>query len=688
MLEIIKAIKNGNLNYIKNLLNSDVSWLDNFLKDDNHQKIFAIHCAAKFGQLAIIELLLEKKADLLNQKDAFEQTCIHFAAYHGHLPLVKYLVEQGASLSIATNSPGSDSHGFFPIHWAVSAGHDEIVNLLIKNENANLNARVGKLEYHLIHIASLRGYTEIVEILLKKDPGLLNIIDSEGKTPVICAAVCGHKELVNYLVNMGADLTLVTNNDINSDYYGYSAIHWATDEGNKDIVELLIEEGADISTRVGKLQYHLIHIASIKGHIKIVEFLINKDPELLNITDGRGRTPVFLAAAGTHTNLVAYLILINPNKDIPKIEDKNFEKDNSFISKIAKSPKIKEIPLVQSGIQALDLMISDPALANIFLRDNRILDLIGEQYCNITDQSIDWYKPSGRRPSWFASINLRNETVSLFEPVKELGRGGNGIVRLFKTGNGEEKIAVKSLKNDKINCSKDEEFNSTKYLNREAEFNRLAYPDDKLYKTFAISYSKGKKEIYTNRYIMPYVEGKTAYEIITTINCPILLAKITLEIVKELYRIHCLGIVHGDLNYNNIMIDLDKTMTPIIRLLDFGFSYFINNNDDNANLWKPKYSDIWIAPEICTGNKEVVKPHYNQDVYALGYLLKFTLQKNTSFQELIQLFPSINKFISNSMVKNPCSRPCLNQFRDELSEELKIINESNIEIDNTITPKY
>lgn len=40
------------------------------------------------------------------------------------------------------------------------------------------------------------------------------------------------------------------------------------------------------------------------------------------------------------------------------------------------------------------------------------------------------------------------------------------------------------------------------------------------------------------------------------------------------------------------------------------------------------------------------------------------------------------------MVKNPCSRPCLNQFRDELSEELKIINESNIEIDNTITPKY
>ena len=50
---------------------------------------------------------------------------------------------------------------------------------------------------------------------------------------------------------------------------GNNALHLASQNGHKDIVELLIEKGIDINQKC-KNGFNALHLASIKGHKDIV----------------------------------------------------------------------------------------------------------------------------------------------------------------------------------------------------------------------------------------------------------------------------------------------------------------------------------------------------------------------------------------------------------------------------------
>lgn len=58
ILKLIEAIKAGNLSYIKKLAKVNLDWLTTPL--DGQQR-FAIHYAAKQGQLKILQFFLKKK---------------------------------------------------------------------------------------------------------------------------------------------------------------------------------------------------------------------------------------------------------------------------------------------------------------------------------------------------------------------------------------------------------------------------------------------------------------------------------------------------------------------------------------------------------------------------------------------------------------------------------------------------
>ena len=426
-----------------------------------------------------------------------------------------------------------------------------------------------------------------------------------------------------------------------------------------------------------------IHYASKYGQLDVINMLLNKDPSLLNRIDNYGQTPIFLAAAHGHAHIVAYFITENADLNIAinrqghadhgktplikAIEGMHHETANVLILKITANQNENAIlPFVQTGEQALELMVLDPRLINVLLQDSRIIRLISI-ICHISPQSINWYKHSGRRPSWFLHIDRNKKTTSLFKPVKELGEGSYGIVRLFKTADGQE-IGVKSLKKPAINLSPEERRDFRNELNKEVLFNKQAYPDGNFFKSFEFDFSNINRKIYTNRYVMPYVKGETAWELIPKTTCPRQLAKITLQIAQELQRIHDVGIIHGDLGPKNIMIHCGENKTIIVRLIDFGCSYYLT--DTHATLWEPSAKGTWLPPEICNEKKEYIKPHPNQDVYALGYSLQLLLNANRSYQELIRLFPSINAFILAAQDIDPMARPSLISFYKQLDNEL------------------
>ena len=646
-----------------------------------------IHIASIQGHVEVVLFLLDKNPNLLNITDAYNQTPVIWAACEGHVTLVRRLAILHADLTVATNTPKDETHGYRPIHWAFARKRFDVARCLIKEHRVSISTRVGAMQYHLIHIASLNGEPEGVQILLDKDPTLLNVKDANGQTPVLLAAIKNHFALVKYLVEQRADLTIATDCP-NHEKNGYLPIHWAAAEGHYAIVEYFISCGVNPSKRVGAMQYHLIHIASIEGHLEIVRILLKHYPKLLNIRDAYGRTPLFLAAAYDHAHVVEYLITENANLELAvnrpnhpehgqtplsrAMESRHYEVVNLIILKMA-ADQNKEwiLPYVQSGIQALGLMVSSPDLINVFLQDSRIANLVVKKTnCNITNQYINWYRPRSRgherRPSMFARIGRNDGAVAIFKPVRELGAGAYGLVRLFKRTDGQEEIAVKSIRCNVVvdDCSR-----LTRELNREVAFNQRAYPDN-FSELFEFMTRENDRLNYINYHLMPYVKGETVDLLIPKSTCLHQLANMILKIAQEVDRIHGVGIIHGDLNPRNIMIHCGENGAVVVRLIDFGLSCDIT--EKRRGLWPKTEMGKCAAPELAIDGTadQVVKPHPNQDVYTLGYSLNYVLRRNPLYHDVIHAFPSIERFILASQKTNPIERPVLGAFCKQLSNEL------------------
>lgn len=65
--------------------------------------------------------------------------------------------------------------------------------------------------------------------------------DSYGSQPLYCACAVGNYEIVETLLNVGADVDFVSNED------NVTALQAAASRGHLDIVERLLEQDADIN---------------------------------------------------------------------------------------------------------------------------------------------------------------------------------------------------------------------------------------------------------------------------------------------------------------------------------------------------------------------------------------------------------------------------------------------------------
>ena len=431
----------------------------------------------------------------------------------------------------------------------------------------------------------------------------------------------------------------------------------------------------------------MIHYASMLGQLSIVRLLLEKKPDLLNAVEHFNLTPLFFAAAYGHYQIVDYLLSKDADFNIATfrpghkdhgqtalmraMEAMYYEAANLIILKINADKSKDFIPaFVMSGRQAISLMLLDPALISIFMHDERICDLLKKAGCNFSEETIGYYKISGRRPSFFAQINTSRGTSVLYNPVKRLGSGSYGTVRLFQTDEGQE-VSVKSFEDEivDIDTRKERSASRLERIKREAGFNRRAYPDEKLSEVFGIFFKGSAREKYTNRYVMPYVKGETARSFIKVTRCARQLAEIILQIALEIQRIHTIGIIHGDLNFRNIMIYSPESGGFIIRLIDFGFSY--DKSDATAKLFMSDRDKLYHPPELFNDKKEYVIPDPNQDVYSFGFILNYVFNEHESNEELMRLFPSIKVFILAAQNICPSARPTLDSLCRQLSFELR-----------------
>jgi ankyrin repeat protein len=229
----------------------------------------ALHFACEIGNREIILLLLANKANVKAiTYDGF--TALHIAARFGHTTILEDLIRAGINVNAFAN------FRITPWYEASKNGHTDTADTLIKlganpeiqpTETPEQSIRDNAHTFFKQH-QQISGFAE--------DPFLYCLRHYN------CAGV---RELL--------DLQLA---DVNQCFGAQkkSALHMAAIGGNRNLILLLLEKGADITAVTQGL--NALHVAAQFGHANILEDLVHAGINIDSVTDD-GTTALFEAAA-------------------------------------------------------------------------------------------------------------------------------------------------------------------------------------------------------------------------------------------------------------------------------------------------------------------------------------------------------------------------------------------------------
>lgn len=271
------------------------------------------------------KMLLNKEihASLLEKKDIFGNTPIHYAAAFGKKEILNLLLSQGANVN------AKNKNRMTPLLLASAAGHDDIVQLLLQSK-ANINAR-DREGRTALHYASYNGYQTIVEKLLKHKAHS-NTKDTFNWSPLLYAIDANHDSLVPLLAehekgNLRTDKenqqgVMVTNvmddnlhivsfllgqrADANSEIVGTTPLIVAAGNSSLEMVDLLVTSGADVNKPNPKQITPLIS-ACLTGRREVVKYLLEKNAKV-NIQTPEGLSAIQAAVLRNDPEMIALLL--------------------------------------------------------------------------------------------------------------------------------------------------------------------------------------------------------------------------------------------------------------------------------------------------------------------------------------------------------------------------------------------
>ncbi|CAH2245402.1 jg12914 [Pararge aegeria aegeria] len=205
-----------------------------------------IHCAAALGDLDVLNEILSvsKQKDFIDCQNEEGETPLFKAILFGHLKCVDLILNEGASIKLTM--PGDVN----VLHVAAELGHVDILKHLVEYNDGIAEDMINNLTtadrrgFGPIHFAVLNNNVDCLKYLLTKKSDIrLRTTDSPFKssTPLHIAALKNFETIAKVI--LGHDRTTI--HEVNN--MGWNPLHTAGHHGSRDIITLLLQEGADLS---------------------------------------------------------------------------------------------------------------------------------------------------------------------------------------------------------------------------------------------------------------------------------------------------------------------------------------------------------------------------------------------------------------------------------------------------------
>ena len=250
----------------------------------------AVHDAVNSGDLELLKGIITENGSMLETKNDLGLSPLNLAAVNGNMDVFNYLVKAGADIKT------TDREGSNLLHNATANNHLKLVKYLVEELKFDVNS-TDNLQMTPLMFASEKGNYELLNYLIDKGADI-NAATPNKTNVLMLSAYGGNLDVVKRLLDLGLDI-----NERND--YGAAVITYAAYRGHLDIVEYLIEQGADyhIFSHSGESP---LSWAIVARRFEVADFLLEKGMDI-NMVNERGQTPIF-AAYKSFPESVEYMI--------------------------------------------------------------------------------------------------------------------------------------------------------------------------------------------------------------------------------------------------------------------------------------------------------------------------------------------------------------------------------------------
>jgi ankyrin repeat protein len=260
------------------------------LTDDDFWRLLL---ASRSGDLDDVKLLVGRRPELVIRE--YDYTApLHFAVREGHLPVTRFLLDHGAKADYQT-------HRFRDslLTMAQDRDHHDLATFFQERALSRFPMADG---IRAFLDAARRGELERVREDLARDPGLAKASDDICDTALHQAALGGHGEVVNALLDAGADPDAVRADGRRP---VICALHG---KGSRAIVDTLLARGAAYN----------IYLAAALGDLPYVREALARDRTLANFEDSSHHRPISAAARRRDLEMVRLLLDHGADPSLPE----------------------------------------------------------------------------------------------------------------------------------------------------------------------------------------------------------------------------------------------------------------------------------------------------------------------------------------------------------------------------------